>query len=342
MKKKLTLTLTALGLTALASACTMEAAVEEGQLDVGTSEEALVCTNHQAVHSVMAALASAAMVELGRWAPEVTDGVTTKAGDFKFNSSTYEIELTAQGNARCAAWPYGAPKNCRSFKANLELFKWDHHGVVIGGAKLDVGVLKSRMASAFERQKTCMFRPNNGFNDDCPVEKHDLKFLSASNPASSCASVVKADAYKQDTVGAPFGNGFLTKPKQLANMLVWAGWGPGEYNPWIAFDSVGDTVSIDPLPGMTEGVPQPQANDQYLVSYCYNCGTNQTAQYGYVESLMGVDLKNMPCKADAEYCVTQINPITQQPMPCPTAVRYLQKRAFSATKYDCKNTAPIP
>jgi len=343
MKKITTLTLGSLGLMALASACTMEAA-DMPQEELGTSEEALVCTNHQAVHSVMAALASAAAMELGRWKPEVTSGGVTKAGDFRFNSSTYEIELTNDGNARCGAWPYTPPGqpskalNCKSFKANMELFKWDHHGLIIGGQKLDVGVLKSRMASAFERQKTCMFRPNNGFNDDCPVEAHDLKFVSASNPSNSCATVLKLDAYKQDTSGAPFGNGFLTKPKQLANMLIWAGWGVGENNPWIGFDSVGDTVSIDPIPGMAQGVPNAQSGDQYLVSWHYQ----GSPQWGYVESLQGVNLKNYACKADPEFCCNSGSCTT----PCTTTtlntVKYLQKRPMSQTKYDCKNSAPIP
>ena len=59
----------------------------------------------------------------------------------------------------------------------------------------------------------------------------------------------------------------LAKPEQLANMLIWAGWGPGEYNPWIGFVAVNGDVKIDPLPGMTDGVPAETSGGAYLVPY---------------------------------------------------------------------------
>lgn len=63
----------------------------EAELEVGTLEQAL-CENSGGTNSVMTALAVATGRELRRWQPEV---------DFKWNSTTGRLELSATGTARC-------------------------------------------------------------------------------------------------------------------------------------------------------------------------------------------------------------------------------------------------
>ena len=135
--------------------------------EVSETAEALVCTNHNAVHSVMSALAVTMADALGGWRPQSP----SRPGDFYFNGET--IVLTSAGNSKCNA---NAAK-CKIFKSTLELFNWENHGVVIGGQTLDVGVLRNRMYSAYDRQVVCMERPNNGRADDCPVEPHRAQVL---------------------------------------------------------------------------------------------------------------------------------------------------------------------
>jgi hypothetical protein len=94
------LVLGVLGATTLGVACggpgydgeevAFDEALEADQ-ELGTLEQTL-CENTGGVNSVMTALAVAAGRELRRWKPET---------DFKWNTSTGRLELTAAGSARC-------------------------------------------------------------------------------------------------------------------------------------------------------------------------------------------------------------------------------------------------
>ena len=322
MKKITTLTVSALGALALASGCSTEMLEAPEGTEVSETAEPLACANHQAVHSVMSALAVSMADELGRWKPHIP----SRPGDFYYDGNL-GIVLTAAGESRCNSWPNTwAPKRCKTLKANMELFKWEMQGTVIGGVPLDVGSLRSRMYAAWDRQRICMERPDHGLADNCPVEAHELRYWKTEAPATSCSNDIWYHAYKPGTTSK------LNKPAQLANMLLWAGWdlvNGGEKNPWIGFVATEGDVKIDPLPGMTDGVPTEQSGGAYLVPFNYTA----TPNYGYVESFNGVNITNMPCKAHPDYCTTSNG-------YCPTTIKYLAKRAFSATKYDCKKDSP--
>jgi hypothetical protein len=122
--------------------------------------------------------------------------------------------------------------------------KWEAHGNVVfpGGARLDVGVLRSRMQSNFGAQNTCNTRPDNHRGDDCPVEAHDLKFVGTS--VGSCGLDFKFHAFKEGTTTK------LDYPAQLKNQLLFAG---GSSNPFLAFTVVGDDITVDPTGGLVEG-----------------------------------------------------------------------------------------
>jgi hypothetical protein len=235
MKKFTTLTLGALSLVALASACNAD--VGDAQEELGTSEEAVTaCTNDQATFAVMASMAAAAAKDMKRWLP---------GRDLQWNSSTWKLELSQYGRARCPVVGYdsaGAPiKECKAFNCWLSLQNDTAQGMQFGGQALDVGVLRNRMYSYWQRQTTCLSRPDNGFGDDCPAERHDL-VMSGTVPSNTCAGGVDIwyHAYYGDTTM----NLSATDAAQLKNQLLWAG---GTDNPFLAFDSSAGNVKLDPF-----------------------------------------------------------------------------------------------
>jgi hypothetical protein len=160
MKKISTLVTGALGLVALASACSVETAAPAPE-GTASTEEGLVCSNAQAVNVVMAGLATSAALEMRRWLPE---------RDFVFENG--ELKLSQWAPPRCPN------RICKLTQNFLNLQKWEAHGMIIEGQALDVGVLRSRIATYWNRQMVCNSRPDNGFGDNCPVEYHDMVFTS--------------------------------------------------------------------------------------------------------------------------------------------------------------------
>jgi hypothetical protein len=205
-----------------AAACSADVAGEEY---LGEEAESLSCANPDGYYSVMAALAVATGKELGRWQ------ATT---DFYIDSN-WRLALTATGKSQCA------DKTCKNVQALLDLQKPAADGTIIGTVRLNSAVLQANLFSYFDRQKTCDTRPDNGKLDNCPAETHKLT-LSSSAPGS-CDMDYWFLAKK--TTGAA-----LTKPAQLANKLLFAGYPDNQF---LQFRSVGEKVGIDPTGGLNEG-----------------------------------------------------------------------------------------
>ena len=259
MQKLTTLTLTAFAALGLAAACSMEMGepVEEGS--IAETSQAAECSNAQAVNSVLAGMAVASAMEMKRWLPE---------RDMVFTNG--EIQLSQY------AWPRCPNRNCKNTAMLLKLQSWDAHGMIFGGQSLDVGILRSRIATYWNRQDVCNNRPDNHSGDDCPVEYHDLKF--SYKVKGSCDTDYWFHAYKMGTTSP------LQYPYQLKNKLLWAGYPD---NPYLSFVSVGDDVKIDPTPGTMEddtttsgscvvacSKPSPDVN---ITGQCCTCnGVNKT------------------------------------------------------------------
>jgi hypothetical protein len=247
---------------ALAAACSVDttAAPEE----VGSTEEALVCSNDAATNAVIAAMAVAAGKDFRRFLPfrdfecegpsnigtdANYDGLVDRPGQCIRWASQFKIKISPKGFPRCQDDPntsLNEYRQCYNTRALLDLQNDAATGMYFAGQRLDAGVLRSRLYSYWQRQETCVNRPDNHAGDDCPVEYHDLYFRNKV-PSVSCAggSDYWFDAWKMGSPGVS-----LAYPWQLKNMLLWAGQGE---NPWLAFDAQGDGVKLDPGGGMNDG-----------------------------------------------------------------------------------------
>jgi hypothetical protein len=108
----------------------------------------------------------------------------------------------------------------------------------IGNQTLNPGALRSRLVAKLREQITCEQRPSNGGNN-CPVEEHTLTFQRSQKGGCDTNFFFKATGVN----GQP-----LKAPSQLKNKLQWV----DVHNPYIAFQSAGDVVSIDPTFGLNE------------------------------------------------------------------------------------------
>lgn len=233
MNKKSNIVLGALGLVALASACSVE--MGEPQEFLQEESQAAMCANESATNIVLAGLATSTALEMKRWLPE---------RDFVMSNGV--LSISQWGTARCPRYlPNGTittdtnvPKDCRYTKRWLSLQDNAATGMIFEGTALDAGVLRSRLVSYWDRQMVCNSRPDNGRGDDCPVEIYDLKFSEKKNGA--CGDDWWFHAYYQNTTT----NLTATDAAQVKNKLLWVGY---PENPYLAFDSTyaGD-VKIDP------------------------------------------------------------------------------------------------
>jgi hypothetical protein len=235
MKKITTLALGALGLVSLASACNVE--VGETPEQTGNTQES-ACDNSQATNAVMATMAVGAANNMRRWLPQrdmmIVIPDATKPWDRRIALSQYAYPRCTSDN-----------RQCKVMNQLLSLQADDAAGMQFGGAALDPGSLRSRLIAAWDAQMTCINRPDNHTGDDCPVEYHDLTF-SYKQPNSTCFGGFDYwyHASKQNSNPPQM----LSYPAQLKNMLIWAGY---PNNPYLAFDTQGDDVKIDPVEGGT-------------------------------------------------------------------------------------------
>lgn len=225
MNKKSNIVLGALGLVALASACSVE--MGEPQEFAEETSEALVCSNESATNVVMAGIAASAALEMKRWLPE---------RDFVMNNG--KLEVSQWGTARCPRYrsngtiadpsDTSVPKNCKFTKNWLRLQDDAAAGMIIEGEALNPSPLRSRIVSYWDRQMICNSRPDNGQGDNCPVEYHDLEFTVKAPGA--CGDDFYFHAYKMGTKE----NLNAVDAAQLKNKLIFAGYPD---NPYLNFAS---------------------------------------------------------------------------------------------------------
>jgi hypothetical protein len=209
----------------------MDEEMELGQLEQGL----MSCTNVDGTNSVMAALAVSAAKELKRWQPSKDFMVFTTSGWSEASPGMQQaIKLTATGKAQCGG-------NCWNTQALLDM-QYDQANDKIklpGNVTLSPGALRSRLVAKLRDQQTCESRPVNGVNSNCPVEEHKLAFTRSEKGGCDTNFFFKATS----TTGTA-----LKYPAQLKNKLIWV----DQYNPYVAFQSVGDVISIDPTYGLNE------------------------------------------------------------------------------------------
>jgi hypothetical protein len=108
---------------------------------------------------------------------------------------------------------------------------------------------------------------NGGSNTNCPVEEHKLAFTRSEKGGCDTNFFFKATT--------PTGTA-LKYPAQLKNKLIWV----DQYNPYVAFQSVGDVISIDPSYGLNEdptgtagscAATCTKVSSQSVVGQCCSC-----------------------------------------------------------------------
>ena len=233
IKKSWSVVLMAIGIVGMASACSVEATSAE-QEAVGSADQALVCSNQDGTNAYMAALASAAGREIGRWLP---------TRDFQWNNTTWKLELSYYGKKRCA------DGKCFNVQELLNMQNSAANNLVVfpGGDKLNTGALVSRLKANWDRQVTCNNRPDNHTGDDCPTEYHELALTKIAS--GGCDKMFTFKATATDGVS------LLNEPSQLKNQLTFLGYNQiaSASNPYLAFQSTASTVAIDPTVGLNEG-----------------------------------------------------------------------------------------
>jgi hypothetical protein len=186
------------------------------------------CANLEGTASTMAALAVSAAQELKRWQPTKDFAIVTS------NNSEF-LQLTATGKARCA------DGKCYNTQALLDFQKDEANGKIRfpNNVALNSPALRSRLVAKFRDQQACEMQPSNGGTTNCPVEEHTLTFQKADKGGCDTNYFFVA----KSTTGTA-----LKYPAQLKNKLLWT----DRDNPYVAFTSVGDVVSVDPTYGLNE------------------------------------------------------------------------------------------
>ena len=233
MRNFVSLFIASAALAGLASACSVDTpGVEE--VDSSGSEQA-ACANPEGTNAMIAALAVAVGQELGRW----------KVGtDFKIIRGTYNqehLQLTPAGLSQCAA---NKVPGCPNVSALLffQDARYDNYIRFPGNVTLSAWSYAARLTAGYKEQLTCEQRavnkPNNP--DACPAEEHKLTLQGVAPGPCDVDFTFKART--------PHGAN-LKMPQLLKNKLLWA----GKYNPYIAFKSTPDTVTIDPTWDLNQG-----------------------------------------------------------------------------------------
>ncbi len=194
----------------------------------GTAGPAGSCANLEGTASTMAALAVSAAMELKRWQPGI-DFAVVKVG------SDEMLALTAAGKARCS------DGKCFNTQALLDFQKNEANGKVKfpNNVSLNSPALRSRLVAKYRDQVSCEMQPSNGGTTNCPAEQHTLTFQKSEKGGCDTNYFFVA----KGTDGTA-----LKYPAQLKNKLLWA----DKTNPYVAFQSVGEVVSVDPTYGLNE------------------------------------------------------------------------------------------
>jgi len=230
MKKIASVMLAAAALASMAG-CSTETAPE-----MTAEESAAVCENPEGTNAAIAALATAISQELHRW------NITTDF--YVYRGANYQsmLGLTQAGLNACGG----------SCPVTSEILKYQDSRmdgkIVFNGVKLSSWSFASRLVTGYENQKVCLSAGR------CSYATHMFGYNSATTQPGACDTLFTFTVTKPGSLGG----GPLTQAEvaSLSNALVWTtGNGP---NPYIAFSSTANTVTIDPTgnlnpPGQTTG-----------------------------------------------------------------------------------------
>jgi len=193
-----------------------------------TAPTSSTCSNQEGVYATMAALAVSAAMEMKRWQP---------SKDFVIGRIGYDeaLFISSTGKARCSDGV------CANTQALLDFQKNEANNQIVfpGNVAINSGALRSRLVAKYKDQVSCERQPSNGGTTNCPVEEHTLTFQRSEK--GGCDTNYFFLAKKTD--GSP-----LQYPGQLKNKLLWA----DPVNPYVAFQNVGEVISIDPTYGLNE------------------------------------------------------------------------------------------
>jgi len=218
---------------ALSSAvgCSSETAPE-----MTAEEKSAVCENPEGTNAAIAALATAISQELHRWQ------ITTDFYVYRGLNYQSMLGLTQAGLNACGG----------SCPLTSEILKYQDarmdNKIVFNGTKLSSWSFASRLVTGYENQKVAQSAGR------APFPQHMFGYNSATTTPGACDTLFTFTVSKPGSMGG--GPLTATESAQLSNALIWTtGNGP---NPYIAFQSTANTVTIDPTgnlnpPGQTTG-----------------------------------------------------------------------------------------
>ena len=221
-------------IVAAAALSTVAGCSTETGTELTAQEASAVCANPEGTNAAIAALATAISQELHRWQ------LTTDFYTYRGYQNQLMLGLTSAGLAACGG----------SCPITSEILKYQDtrmdQKIIFGTVKLSSWSFASRLTTGFDNQVACQR------NNQCPFVAHAFTNNDAATVAGAC------DTLFTFNVAKPAGAGNLTAAQisQLNNALKWTtGNGP---NPYIAFQSTANTVTIDPggnlnPPGQTTG-----------------------------------------------------------------------------------------
>jgi hypothetical protein len=273
------LTLATLG---VAAGCAVD--VQDEGADVGAGEEA-ACENINGVNAMMASLASAIGVELGRW---------DLVKDFEiYIGYNYQENIRIKQSVR-----YRCKNSCRNIDALLiwQDSRNDQQFRFKDGTKLNSWVFAARLVAGYRNQQTCESRSSTDVATCKGVEDHFLERTAIAN--ATCGGVdygLSLYTYRATRGLAsggeanPYTDVPLTYPNRLMRKLVWANnnsSNPNDspnLNPYLQFAVAADGMSvvIDPGDGTVEEPPPPPATPISILEMCQ--------KYSPAESLVGRD-----------------------------------------------------
>jgi hypothetical protein len=230
MKKIASLVLAAAALSSFAG-CSTDTATE-----MTAEETAALCANPEGTNAAIAALATAMSQELHRW--QIKSDFYVYRG---FNNQAM-LGLTQAGLNAC-----GGSCPVTSVILGYQDSRMDQK-IVFNGVKLSSWSFASRLVTGYENQGVCQS------NGTCPFVPHVFSYDSATTTPGACDTLFTFGVAKPASAGG--GNLTAAQVSQLSNALKWTtGNGP---NPYIAFQSTANTVTIDPTgqvnpPGQATG-----------------------------------------------------------------------------------------
>ena len=209
----------------------------QASTELTAEDTAAVCANPEGTNAAIAALAVGISQELHRW--NISSDFYVKTG---YNNQAV-LALTQAGLNAC-----GGSCPITSEILAMQDSRMDQK-VVFNGVKLSSWSFASRLVSGYDKQVTCQ---KGGW---CPFTTgHMFGYNAATTAAGACDTLFTFTVTKPGSQGG----GPLTADQisQLKNALVWTA-ANGD-NPYIAFQSTANTVTIDPTgnlnpPGQTTG-----------------------------------------------------------------------------------------